>query len=123
MDRKCPLDPFIVEADGSSFYDTQKFKMQEAPDDTPTGEMPRHVWLFADRKLVNAVKPGSRVNCIGIYKTFDSSLSNKNDRFDVSVRFFFCFFILCFFFIFQTCVFFLVLRYVQIINPKKLFKK
>jgi len=86
-DKQCPLDPFEVVADKCSFLDIQKLKLQEAPEDVPTGEMPRHIWLFCERNLVNMVKPGARVNIIGIYKIFDTKLNSKrNDRYASSVR-------------------------------------
>jgi len=86
-DKQCPLDPFEVVADKCKFLDIQKLKLQEAPEDVPTGEMPRHIWLFSERDLVNMVKPGARVNIIGIYKIFDSKLNTKkNDKFASSVR-------------------------------------
>jgi len=86
-DKPCPVDPFEVVADKCAFLDTQKLKLQEAPEDIPTGEMPRHIWLFCERNLVNSVKPGARVNVIGIYKIFDAKLSGKkSDRYAASVR-------------------------------------
>jgi len=86
-DKPCPVDPFEVVADKCSFVDIQKLKLQEQPEDIPTGEMPRHIWLFAERNLVNLVKPGARVNIIGVYKIFDATLNTKrNDRYASSVR-------------------------------------
>jgi len=86
-EKQCPFDPFEVVADKCRFLDIQKLKLQEAPEDVPTGEMPRHIWLFCERHLVNMVKPGARVNMIGIYKIFDSKLNTKkNDRYASSVR-------------------------------------
>ena len=85
--REFTVDPFEVVADKCRFLDIQKLKLQEAPEDIPTGEMPRHIWLFCERNLVNMVKPGARVNIIGIYKIFDAKLSGKkSDRYAASVR-------------------------------------
>eukprot|EP01083_Nonionella_stella_P281980 959727_1 len=89
-DKPCPLDPFEVVGDKCKFLDIQKLKLQESPQDIPTGEMPRHIWLFCERNLVNMVKPGSRVNIIGIYKIFDNGLNRGggrgNDSFSKTVR-------------------------------------
>lgn len=41
-DGTCPLDPFTVVPHLSKFVDTQKLKLQERPEDVPTGELPRH---------------------------------------------------------------------------------
>jgi DNA replication licensing factor MCM5 len=37
----CPQDPYVVIADQSTFMDQQTLKLQETPEDVPTGEMPR----------------------------------------------------------------------------------
>lgn len=36
-------------------------------ENVPTGELPRHVMLSADRALVGAVVPGTRVTVTGVY--------------------------------------------------------
>ncbi len=48
--------------------------------------MPRHIWLFAERNLVNIVKPGSRVNIIGIYKIFENNRNNLQKESNKTVR-------------------------------------
>jgi DNA replication licensing factor MCM5 len=45
-EKPCPMDPFMILADKSSFLDVQKLKLQESPEDIPTGEMPRHIWFY-----------------------------------------------------------------------------
>ena len=47
-------------------------KLQEAPEDVPTGEMPRHLMLSVDRRLVSISPPGSRVVAVGIYSVTHS---------------------------------------------------
>lgn len=47
--KDCPLDPFIILHDRSSFCDQQTIKLQEAPDMVPVGELPRHMMLHAER--------------------------------------------------------------------------
>ncbi len=49
------------------YQDIQRLKLQEAPENVPTGELPRHVMLSADRGLVGAVVPGTRVTVSGVY--------------------------------------------------------
>lgn len=56
----CPLDPYFVMHEKSRFVDQQIIKLQEAPDQVPVGELPRHVLVSADRYLTNRVVPGSR---------------------------------------------------------------
>ena len=69
-----------------SFPENTKLKQQEESEDISTGEMPRHIWLFCERQLVNLVKPGARVNIIGVYKSFDAKLLGwKSDWYAASV--------------------------------------
>ncbi|KAF8736738.1 hypothetical protein AX14_014061 [Amanita brunnescens Koide BX004] len=75
--KDCPLDPYLIVHNKSSFADHQTLKLQEAPDMVPVGELPRHILLSADRHLTGKVVPGSRVIATGIYSTFQSS-KNKN---------------------------------------------
>ncbi|KAF3307716.1 minichromosome maintenance protein 5 [Orbilia oligospora] len=58
--EKCPLDPYFILHEQCRFIDQQVLKLQEAPDQVPVGELPRHVLLSADRYLTNRVIPGSR---------------------------------------------------------------
>ena len=55
------MDPYEVDPDMCEYQDIQRLKLQEAPENVPTGELPRHVMLSADRGLVGAVVPGTRV--------------------------------------------------------------
>ncbi|KAF0990983.1 hypothetical protein HZS_3422 [Henneguya salminicola] len=64
---QCPLDPFFVVPEKCTCVDSQIIKLQEMPDATPTGEMPRHVQLYCDRNLVECVVPGNKITVIGIY--------------------------------------------------------
>eukprot|EP01084_Bolivina_argentea_P093213 167667_1 len=78
-DTPCPLNPFEVVTDTAIYVDVQQLKLQEISEDIPTGEMPRHIWLVCERKLVNKVKAGigARVNITGIYKIPDGFTVHK----------------------------------------------
>lgn len=69
---KCPMDPYMILPDSTEYIDQQRLKLQEAPDRVPTGEMPRHISLSADRYLVGNVKPGTRITVVGIYEVFQA---------------------------------------------------
>lgn len=69
-DTQCPLDPFVVVPDSSAYSDSQTLKLQEAPEDVPTGEMPRHVIVAVERSLVDHVAPGARVRIVGVASIF-----------------------------------------------------
>jgi len=75
--NSCPLDPYIIIHQKSTFTDQQTLKLQESPDMVPVGELPRHMLLSTDRYLTGRMVPGSRVIATGIYSTFQSA---KNVR-------------------------------------------
>jgi DNA replication licensing factor MCM5 len=76
--EKCPLDPFFVVHEKSQFIDQQVLKLQEAPDDVPVGELPRHILVSADRYLANRVVPGSRCTVMGVFSIYNSQKNSKN---------------------------------------------
>lgn len=69
---RCPMDPYVVMHENSKFIDQQVLKLQEAPDQVPVGELPRHILLSADRYLANRVVPGSRCTVMGIFDIYQS---------------------------------------------------
>lgn len=64
---KCGANPYMVLGDECSYIDQQNLKLQESPEEVPTGELPRHLTLSADRYLVSNAPPGSRVVATGIF--------------------------------------------------------
>jgi DNA replication licensing factor MCM5 len=71
-DPKCPLDPYFVVHEKCHFIDQQVLKLQEAPDQVPVGELPRHILISADRYLTNKVVPGSRCTVMGVFSIYQS---------------------------------------------------
>ncbi|KAA8494550.1 DNA replication licensing factor MCM5 [Porphyridium purpureum] len=69
---QCQLDPFVVLPDESEYVDQQRLKMQELPENVPTGELPRSVMLSVNRALVDQASPGMRVSVVAIYSVFQS---------------------------------------------------
>ena len=59
------------------FVDQQVLKLQEAPDQVPVGELPRHVLISADRYLANRVVPGSRCTVMGIFSIYQAKGGKK----------------------------------------------
>ncbi|KAI1437303.1 MCM2/3/5 family protein [Xylaria sp. CBS 124048] len=76
--EKCPLDPYFVIHEKSRFVDQQIIKLQEAPDQVPVGELPRHVLISADRYLTNRVVPGSRCTIMGVFSIYQSKGSKNS---------------------------------------------
>ncbi|KAI6382184.1 minichromosome maintenance protein 5 [Pyricularia grisea] len=84
--EKCPLDPYFVLHEKSQFVDQQVIKLQEAPDDVPVGELPRHVLISADRYLTNRVVPGSRCTIMGIFSIYQNKGSKSSTSGAVAIR-------------------------------------
>lgn len=61
------------------FSDKQHVKMQETPESVPEGETPHTVHLCVYEDLVDWVKPGDRVEAVGIYKATGVRV-NANQR-------------------------------------------
>ncbi|KAK2358043.1 Minichromosome maintenance (MCM2/3/5) family protein [Trifolium repens] len=85
-EEPCPIDPWLIVPDKSKYVDQQTLKLQENPEDVPTGELPRNLLLSVDRHLVQTVVPGSRLTIIGIYSIFQASNSNTSNKGAVAVR-------------------------------------
>ncbi|KAF2177498.1 DNA replication licensing factor mcm5 [Zopfia rhizophila CBS 207.26] len=76
---KCPLDPYYVMHEKSQFIDQQILKLQEAPDQVPVGELPRHILISADRYLINHVVPGSRCTVMGVFSIYQQKGSKSQN--------------------------------------------
>ncbi|WEW56199.1 minichromosome maintenance protein 5 [Emydomyces testavorans] len=69
---RCPMDPYVVVHEKCQFIDQQVLKLQEAPDQVPVGELPRHILISADRYLANRVVPGSRCTVMGVFSIYQA---------------------------------------------------
>lgn len=85
-EEPCPIDPWLVVPDKSRYVDQQTLKMQENPEDVPTGELPRNLLLSVDRHLVQTVVPGSRLTIMGIFSIYQASNSNTSHKGAVAIR-------------------------------------
>ena len=65
-DRDCSHHPYLAMPDKCLYVDTQSLKLQESPEQVPTGEMPRNILLAVERGMVEKVKPGMRISVIGV---------------------------------------------------------
>lgn len=62
----CGPNPFTFVPDKCKYVDQQYLRLQEPPEDVPTGEMPRHVNLLVERALADRIAPGTRVAVLAI---------------------------------------------------------
>lgn len=65
-------EPLQSEFGLSQYRDYQTVTMQELPEKAPAGQLPRAVDVVFDGDLVDRVKPGDRVQVIGVYKSLAS---------------------------------------------------
>ena len=75
--QKCRPNPYIVRPDKSEYVNLQYIKLQELPEDVPTGELPRHMEVQLDRELVGKVSAGQRIVVVGINSIYRDSLKDK----------------------------------------------
>ncbi|KAG2382924.1 hypothetical protein C9374_004891 [Naegleria lovaniensis] len=62
----------------SDFVDTQKIVLQDLPEKSPVGQLPRSVECILECDLCDTIKPGDRVKVYGIYKVL--SIPGQSNR-------------------------------------------
>ena len=68
------------------FVDQQVLKLQEAPDQVPVGELPRHILVSADRYLANRVVPGTRCTVMGVFSIYQAKGGKKSGHSAPAIR-------------------------------------
>ncbi|KAI1345023.1 MCM-domain-containing protein [Xylariaceae sp. FL0016] len=71
-------NPLITEYGFCTYRDHQTISIQEMPERAPAGQLPRGVDVILDDDLVDKVKPGDRVQLVGIFRTLGNRNTNHN---------------------------------------------
>jgi DNA replication licensing factor MCM5 len=70
----------MVLPDYSDFIDFQILKIQESPENIPTGEVPRTYPICCEKHLVDKLVPGTKLTITGIYTLIERKLSFGNSN-------------------------------------------
>lgn len=62
----------------SIFKDHQTITLQEMPEKAPMGQLPRSVELIMDHDLVDRIKPGDRVQVVGVFRALATSSQGQS---------------------------------------------
>lgn len=71
-------NPLETEFGLSQFKDHQSIVLQEMPEKAPMGQLPRSIELVLDDDLVDKVKPGDRVEIVGVYRALATSANGQS---------------------------------------------
>ncbi len=72
-------NPLDTEFGLCTYKDHQSLVIQEMPERAPLGQLPRSVELVLDYDLVDKVKPGDRVQCMGVYRAMANSMQGTTN--------------------------------------------
>ena len=71
-------NPLTLEYGYSKFKNYQTILLQEPPERTPLGQLPRSIEVVLEGDLVDKVKPGDRIQVNGIFKTISTISKNSS---------------------------------------------
>ncbi|KAI1828465.1 MCM2/3/5 family-domain-containing protein [Xylaria intraflava] len=71
-------NPLLTEYGFCTYRDHQTMSIQEMPERAPAGQLPRGVDVVLDDDLVDKVKPGDRIQLVGIFRTLGNRNTNHN---------------------------------------------
>ena len=68
-------NPLELEQGLSTYKDYQTIVLQEMPERAKVGQLPRSIELMLEYDLVDKVKPGDRIKCVGVYQPLAPALT------------------------------------------------
>ncbi|KAI0459352.1 MCM2/3/5 family-domain-containing protein [Xylaria acuta] len=71
-------NPLLTEYGFCTYRDHQTISIQEMPERAPAGQLPRGVDVVLDDDLVDKVKPGDRIQLVGVFRTLGNRNTNHN---------------------------------------------
>jgi len=69
-------NPLTTEFGYSTFRDHQTISIQEMPEKSPAGQLPRGIDVILDDDLVDKCKPGDRVQMVGVFRSLGNGASS-----------------------------------------------
>jgi DNA replication licensing factor MCM5 len=83
-DEGCGMDPYVIIGEECIYQDVQMLKLQELPEDVPTGEMPRATQAIAIKYLCDKLTAGQRVSVIGVFTADETSAKEVDSSVKIS---------------------------------------
>jgi DNA replication licensing factor MCM3 len=72
-------NPLEVEPGYCTYKNYQTVVLQEMPEKSKVGQLPRSIEVILEHDLVDRVKPGDRVLCVGVYRSLPSSVNGQTN--------------------------------------------
>ena len=73
-------DEMELEQGLSTYKDYQTIILQEMPERARVGQLPRSVEVILEYDLVDKVKPGDRVQCVGVYRPLTGGMAKQGQH-------------------------------------------